>query len=191
MIETGSQWEELTPPYRTIVADPPWHSPGSVNAGGTPGKPVKSFDLPYTGMTVEDIAALNVPALAADDAWLFLWTTNRYVPAAFRIMREWGFRYRQILVWNKLGASPFGGTFTSNGGEYLFGCSRGNPPLLGRWPGGSILTHPRPGAGKHSTKPAAFLDLVEGTCPGPYVELFARAPRLGWDSWGKGYEGVA
>lgn len=31
-------------------------------------------------------------------------------------------------------------------------------------------------------------DLVERVSPGPYVELFARSPRLGWDSWGKGYE---
>jgi hypothetical protein len=42
--------------------------------------------------------------------------------------------------------------------------------------------------GAHSAKPPAFLDLVEQVSPGPYVELFARAPRLGWDSWGKGYE---
>lgn len=44
----------------------------------------------------------------------------------------------------------------------------------------------------HSTKPPAFMDMVERVSPGPYVELFSRAPRLGWDSWGHGYEsGVA
>jgi N6-adenosine-specific RNA methylase IME4 len=40
----------------------------------------------------------------------------------------------------------------------------------------------------HSVKPDAFGDLVEQVSPGPYVELFCRRPRLGWDSWGKGYE---
>ncbi len=45
--------------------------------------------------------------------------------------------------------------------------------------------------GAHSVKPQAFLDLVERVSPGPYVELFARQPRLGWDSWGLGYEGAA
>jgi N6-adenosine-specific RNA methylase IME4 len=45
--------------------------------------------------------------------------------------------------------------------------------------------------GRHSEKPPAFLDLVEQVSPGPYVELFARAPRLGWDHWGLGYEGAA
>ena len=32
------------------------------------------------------------------------------------------------------------------------------------------------------------LKSVEQVSPGPYVELFCRRPRLGWDSWGKGYE---
>ena len=38
--------------------------------------------------------------------------------------------------------------------------------------------------GKHSQKPEQFQDLVETVSPGPYLELFARRKRLGWDSWG-------
>jgi N6-adenosine-specific RNA methylase IME4 len=38
--------------------------------------------------------------------------------------------------------------------------------------------------GAHSAKPEAFLDLVEQTSPGPYLELFARRARLGWDTYG-------
>ena len=38
--------------------------------------------------------------------------------------------------------------------------------------------------GSHSQKPDAFLDLVEQVSPGPYLELFARRQRLGWDTWG-------
>jgi N6-adenosine-specific RNA methylase IME4 len=29
-----------------------------------------------------------------------------------------------------------------------------------------------------------FLDLVESVSPGPYLEMFARRQRLGWDTWG-------
>lgn len=36
----------------------------------------------------------------------------------------------------------------------------------------------------HSGKPEAFLDLVEQVSPGPYLELFARRARFGWDYWG-------
>ena len=34
-----------------------------------------------------------------------------------------------------------------------------------------------------SQKPDAFLDIVETVSPGPYLELFARRNRLGWDTW--------
>lgn len=45
--------------------------------------------------------------------------------------------------------------------------------------------------GKHSEKPEAFQDLVEQVSPGPYVELFARRDRLGWDTWGNESLGTA
>lgn len=38
--------------------------------------------------------------------------------------------------------------------------------------------------GAHSQKPEAFIDLVEQVSPPPYVELFSRRHRLGWDVWG-------
>jgi N6-adenosine-specific RNA methylase IME4 len=38
--------------------------------------------------------------------------------------------------------------------------------------------------GEHSRKPEHFQDLVEQVSPGPYLELFARRHRLGWDVWG-------
>lgn len=40
----------------------------------------------------------------------------------------------------------------------------------------------------HSEKPALFADLIERMSPRPYIELFARQPRMGWESWGLGYE---
>lgn len=176
-------WEGLTPPYRTIVADPPWfYREGGPTTGFARLRPP-----PYSMMTVPEIAALPVGALAADDAGLFLWTTNAYLRAAFDIAVAWGFRHSQTLTWCKAprGIGP-GGAF-SNTTEFILYCRRGRLPYKGRldttW-----WTWAR---GEHSAKPAAFLDVVESVSPGPYVELFARAPRLGWDSWGYGYEGVA
>jgi N6-adenosine-specific RNA methylase IME4 len=43
----------------------------------------------------------------------------------------------------------------------------------------------------HSAKPEAFLDHVEQVSPGPYLELFARRDRLGWDTWGNESLGTA
>lgn len=45
--------------------------------------------------------------------------------------------------------------------------------------------------GPHSRKPEAFLDLVEQQSPGPYLEMFARRARFGWDYWGDESLGTA
>jgi N6-adenosine-specific RNA methylase IME4 len=37
---------------------------------------------------------------------------------------------------------------------------------------------------RHSRKPEAFLDYIETISAGPYLELFARRQRIGWDTWG-------
>lgn len=37
---------------------------------------------------------------------------------------------------------------------------------------------------RHSAKPEGAMDLIEQASPGPYVELFSRRHRLGWDVWG-------
>lgn len=170
--------------YRTIVADPPWDYPGGVSAGGTPGKPVTSYELPYSSMTLDEIKALRVSDVALDDAWLALWTTNRYLVHAFNVLDAWGFTYRQCLVWHKLGPSPFGGTWAPNGAEFLLAAARGNPPVKARWPEPSVITTNRMGAGSHSRKPEVWMDLVEHCCDGPYLEMFSRRNRLGWDTWG-------
>jgi N6-adenosine-specific RNA methylase IME4 len=42
-----------------------------------------------------------------------------------------------------------------------------------------------------SAKPEAFLDIVEQVSPGPYLEMFARRARFGWDYWGNESLGTA
>jgi hypothetical protein len=37
---------------------------------------------------------------------------------------------------------------------------------------------------EHSRKPDEAYERIEALVPGPYLELFARAPRAGWYSWG-------
>lgn len=182
-------WEGLTPPYSTIVADPPWdHSDGfPINAWRRNGDTRSRKQMPYSAMTLDAIRSLPVDALAADDAHLYLWTTNRFLREAFSVAEAWGFSPRQTLVWCKqpIGVGP-GGAFSVTA-EFVLFARRGQLKATERV-GTSWWEWKR---GTHSAKPAAFMDIVERVSPGPYVELFARAPRLGWDSWGKGYEVVA
>ena len=177
--------------YRTIVADPPWHYEGFAGSVGYGGKfagreglaRVQVKPLPYPSMSLAEIAALPVADLAERDAWLFLWTTNRYLPESFGIVRAWGFTYAQMIVWHKTSnVPPFGGTFSENRAEYLLVCRVGRPSILARWPS-TVIAAPKPND-LHSRKPDVFLDLIEGSTQEPRVELFARRQRLGWETWG-------
>jgi N6-adenosine-specific RNA methylase IME4 len=80
--------------YRTIVADPPWdvqrlESPGAKGFGTQDGT-LRSIRLEYPTMTLDEIAALPVGAMADDDAHLYVWTINRYVEQTYGIARAWG-----------------------------------------------------------------------------------------------------
>lgn len=175
-------WEGLNPPYATIVADPPW----TYEQGGTFTGAFASGlrPPPYSMMPLRQIKALPVDDLAADDAHLYLWTTNRYLRASFDVAEAWGFKHSQTITWCKppRGIGP-GGAF-SNTTEFLLFCRRGSLLPLTR----VDTTWWQAPRREHSVKPGLFGDLVERVSPGPYVELFARSPRLGWDSWGRGYE---
>jgi N6-adenosine-specific RNA methylase IME4 len=179
-------WEGLTPPYSTIVADPPWHYDQRPVGGGQPGTMGKAQPFPYSTMSVDEVCALPVGDISADDAVLWLWTTNKYLPDSFKVLAAWGFTYRQTLVWGKNNPMPVGSVAPS-AAEFLLAAKRGKPAMEWVWPSSVIVTA-RPSARTHSVKPDAFRDFIEASSPAPYVELFARAPRLGWDSWGHGYE---
>jgi N6-adenosine-specific RNA methylase IME4 len=138
-------------------------------------------------MAVEQIAALPVAELADDNAHLYLWTINKYVEAAFTVARAWGFQYSTLLTWAK---NPMGGGLGGAYGistEYVLFCRRGALPSLGRT-NTTWFNWKRPyderGKPKHSAKPPAFQEMVERMSPGPYLELFARSGRAGWDAWG-------
>jgi N6-adenosine-specific RNA methylase IME4 len=206
---------ELSPPYSTIVADPPWRY-------GQRTTPWRSTSTPsYSLMAVADIRALTVEALAAPDAHLYLWCTLPLLPAAVDVVAAWGFDYETMLTWCKDGPG-LGGGFRGNT-EHVLVARRGCSPYInptcalcrGRARGvrkcncaladwrykdqpvacprrafameaeGTWYRAPRTA---HSAKPSTFGDLIERMSPGPYLELFARSPRLGWDSWGLGYE---
>jgi N6-adenosine-specific RNA methylase IME4 len=142
--------------------------------------------LNYSTQSVEQIAELPVGDIAATDCVLFLWTTNRYIEAAYDVARTWGFRPSQLLTWCKTprGIGP-GGAFASTT-EFIIYARQGTPKTNRV---DSTWWHlPRAVNGAHSEKPAGFLDIVQQVSPGPYVELFARQQRLGWDGWGHGIE---
>jgi len=175
-------------PFRCIVADPPWPYPeGFTKQSRTPGKwkdKERRYYLPYDSMTIEQILALPVQDLAARDCRLWLWTTNRYLPAAFGVLAGWGFDYRQALVWHKADGN-MGGSVAPNSAEFLLVGVRGKPARLCKLKS-AVWKFPQ--GKRHSQKPEAFQDMIETVSDGPRLELFARRVRPGWTCWGNEVE---
>lgn len=173
-----------TPPlpegrYACIVADPPWQLDTGPDVFG--GAIERGHDhLDYDQMHLGDIAGLDIKSLAADNAHLYLWTTNRYLRDSYTIAEEWGFKPSVLLTWCKTPRGVgLGDTFRLTT-EFILFARRGNlphaqivPTTWWNWP-----------RGRHSAKPAEFYELIESVTPGPYLDLFARTQRDGWTVWG-------
>lgn len=179
-------FDDLTPPYRTIVVDPPWpdeHRLTGVTRVGR-AKRERGIEAHYSTMSLDEISALPVGGLA-DPAGchLYLWTTNLHLPITFAVMEAWGFTYKTTLTWAKKGHLGLGHYFRTQTEHLLFGVKGSLPTLVN-----DQVTYFVAPKGGHSVKPPAAYDLIERCSPGPHVDIFCRQPRFGWDSWGKGYE---
>lgn len=53
----------------------------------------KDEPMPYETMSVEEIKALKVAELTDENCELYLWTTQKYLPDAFEVLKAWGFKY--------------------------------------------------------------------------------------------------
>jgi N6-adenosine-specific RNA methylase IME4 len=106
--------------------------------------------------------------------------------AAYRVVRAWGFFPTTLVTWCK--RQPGVGHYLRNNTEHVIFATRGRPMVPEAKPVSTWFEWPR---GAHSSKPDAFYDLVESVSPGPYVELFARRARFGWDYWGDQSLGTA
>lgn len=180
--------------YRTIVADPPWPMKWSGGAAtrinGRGERHVNrrhgQTALDYPTMTIDEICALPVTELAEANAHLYVWIPDPFLinGDGARVVEAWGFKTGRLLVWAKTG---FGmGWFPRPQHETIIVCRRGVLPYARRDIGSvHVWKIPYWGGNRiHSRKPEGFLDLVESVSPGPYLEMFARRNRLGWDTWG-------
>jgi N6-adenosine-specific RNA methylase IME4 len=178
--------------YGAILADPPWPFEAWSEAG-------KRFSVEnhYPTMPLAEIEALHIDfddgsskpvgELAAENCVLFLWTTWPQLFAAKQVMEAWGFEYKTVAFnWLK----PIGddeehfvtgnGYWTRSNSEVCLLGIKGKPVRLNADVHQVILA-PRRG---HSVKPDEAAERIERLVSGPYLELFARRGREGWDYWG-------
>lgn len=159
-------------PFRVIVADPPWVYQKRRE------DPSRRGIVTYPDMSTEEICALPVAMIAADDAVLWLWTTNAHMRNAFSVVDAWGFAEKTVLTWvkDRMGT----GDWLRGQTEHCILAVRGKPVVTLT----NQTTVLRAQAREHSRKPDEFYRLVETLCPGSKLELFAREKKPGWEVWG-------
>lgn len=169
--------------YSTIVADPPWRFENRTGKMA----PEHQRLLRYPTMDLEDICEIPVSQVSAANSHLYLWVPNALLAEGLQVMRAWGFKYKSNLVWYKVrkDGGPDGrgvGFYFRNVTELVLFGVRGHMRTLapGRRQTNIMVSQKR----EHSRKPDEIYDIVESCSPGPYLELFARFRRTGWDQWG-------
>jgi len=176
--------------YGVILADPPW----SYRNGGVEGSAARH----YATASTADLARLDVAGLAADDAVLVMWATWPCLVDAFQLIDAWGFKYVTGMPWIKCQDAPFVDLFGEHVlprpswgiGFWVRGCTepilicrRGKPKIPESSQLGLISER-----FEHSRKPDNIYHYCEAM-RGPYLEMFARRPRPGWDAFGNEIEG--
>jgi N6-adenosine-specific RNA methylase IME4 len=156
--------------FGTVYADPPWPYGNQATRAST--------GRHYRTMAVEDIAALPVRPLTAEDAHLHLWTTNAFLFECPRILEAWGFVYKSMFVWCKPQMGI--GNYWRVSHEFLVLGVRGKPTFRDR----SLRSWAMLGRDKHSSKPEQVRLMIEKASPPPYLELFGRRAAQGWTVWG-------
>jgi len=179
--------------YGAILADPPWQ----FKAWSDKGKG-RAAEQHYDCMIYDDLCALPMIEWAADDCALFLWVTDPMLLKALQLVEAWGFRYKTVaFYWVKLNklmnvksypgvaygeAEYFTGLgyWTRANPEMCLLATRGHPKRMAKDVCRLIVAPRR----EHSRKPDEIYERIERLVSGPYLELFSRHRRPGWDQWG-------
>lgn len=88
--------------FRVVVADPPW----SFSDHLTMSETKRGADANYDTLTIEDLKALPLPDVCAEDAILVIWVPSALLSEGLEVMSAWGFRQTQTFVWVKTKKSP-------------------------------------------------------------------------------------
>jgi len=176
-ISQGNRALQSNQRYSVLLADPPWryeYPPiGSEN---------RRPERHYPTMGLDEICALPIADIIADDAICFIWATSPMLMECGQVLAAWGFQYRASAIWDK--GVPGLGYHFRNQHELLLVGKRGEvpAPLAGTQPP-SIFREPRR---EHSQKPDCVPEMIERIYPRlAKIELFRRGPaRPGWDAWG-------
>lgn len=182
-----------------IYMDPPWAFK-TFSDNRAPYRGQKPYDV----MTYDEIKELPISEIAAKDACIIMWVLGSHLDQAIRLGEHFGFKYNtDLFFWVKVGKNdpstrPISlGHWTRKQVEQALLFTRGKPSrrdkgvrqliedaVIAEATGldvDSVVFEPKR---EHSRKPDSVVERIERLIEGPYIELFARRHRPGWESWG-------
>ena len=172
---------DINKKYNVIYADPPW----TFKTFSDKGKD-RSPENHYNVMSLKDICNLPISKIANDNSVLLMWVVDPLLDKAFEVINAWGFKYKTVgFTWAKTNRKSMGfftglGYWTRGNPEMCLLATKGKPKRISKSVPQLVVEQRR----EHSRKPDIMYNHIENLLEGPYVELFARTQRSGWDSWG-------
>lgn len=173
--------------YHVISIDPPWPYELKYDDDGDPIRKESTYYSngrrsanQYPEMSIKEITGIELPA--ADDSILWLWTTHRFLPDAFEILKAWGYDYKATMVWDKQKIGM--GHWLRMQCEFCLMAVKGKP----FWDNTTERDIMSVSRREHSRKPDEFFEMVNKTCRGAKLEYFSREPREGWEGFGNDME---
>lgn len=157
--------------YNVIYADPPWaYNQKQVGRGNKSGA-IGKYDL----MSNADIGFMPIPEITEKDALCFMWATTPLIETALKVMAQWKFNYKTLIVWEKTGLLGMGNWLRVQTEFILIGVKGKVKPFSHQHK--NIYKHP---VCEHSAKPHFFRELVMELADKSFekcerLELFARS----------------
>lgn len=171
--------------FNVLYLDPPWAYNDRAGKRGA--------DKRYAVLTTKELMLMRIGDLGAKNCACFMWVTGPFLPDGIRLLKAWGFKYKNAaFVWvktNKKSGTPFIGMghYTRSNAEFVLLGMRGKLERASKSVP-SIIMEPRK---KHSAKPAETRErIVELFGDIPRLELFARDLCPGWEQTGLELDGM-
>lgn len=189
MIYTNiKQLENSNRVYNLILSDPPWQQArGGLKKKSRPKS--SGGQLDYPTLSLEDIKEhLRIATeRTTPNAILFLWTIDKYLFEAQQLAEELGWKLHARMIWDKKSGPPasFDVRFAH---EYLLYMYKGkfisaNKEYAGKF--STVFSDNSHMKRRHSEKPETAFMIIESLYgKNNNLEMYARTPRIGWDSFG-------